>query len=147
MGIDCWNSLQSDVVESSRFLNIDCLELIAVGIAVVEFSVMWPSSLSPTPFIVVCLLRVELFILGVQVNNYIFCNLEIYWTKLDIATSWKTIFFFQFLTWELVEKRMTPSFFLIFIIFIINIKIINLTSFHSMFWLTYTIHCFYWGAY
>ena len=42
-------------------------------------------------------------------TNYIFVIWNWCWTKLDIATSWKTkTKFFHFLTWEPVEKNLTP---------------------------------------
>ena len=57
----------------------------------------------------------ELSILGVQANKLHLVIWNWYWTKLDIATSWKTKQnCFHFLTCEPVEKNWPPWFFPIF---------------------------------
>ena len=54
-----------------------------------------------------CLLSVELFILGVQANKLHFCNLELILNKTGyIHIMENKTKKFQFLTWELVEQNL-----------------------------------------
>ena len=58
--------------------------------------------------LVVCLLSLELFILGVQANKLHFCNLELILNKTGYSHIMENKKKFHFLTWEPVEKNLTP---------------------------------------
>ena len=65
--------------------------------------------------IIACLVSLELFILGVQANKLHFCNLELILNKTGYSHIMENkTKKFHFLTWEPVEKNLTPSFFQIF---------------------------------
>ena len=63
--------------------------------------------------IIVCLLSVELFILGVQTNKLHFCNLELMLNKTGYSHIMKNKKKIHFLTWELVGKILIPLVFFI----------------------------------
>ena len=55
-----------------------------------------------------CLLSLELFILGVQANKLHFCNLELILNQTGYSHIMENKQKIHFLTWEPVEKNMTP---------------------------------------
>ena len=62
---------------------------------------------------VVRLLNLELFILGIKTIKLHFCYLELILNKTGYSHITENNFF-HFLTWELIEKKLTPYFFRIF---------------------------------
>ena len=60
---------------------------------------------------IVCLLSLELFILGVQATKLHFCNLKLILNKTGYSHVMENKIVFHFLTWEPVEENLTSSFF------------------------------------